>query len=118
MRLDSKKCTPCEAGTPPMSRDEIKARLKDVPGWDVNDRGRLTRTFKYDTFMNALTQLNRVADLAEKEGHHPDICLMDYNTLKVSLWTHASKGLTENDFIMAAKINKELPEQTTPAINR
>lgn len=118
MGLSDKKCTPCEAGTPPFSRDEVKGRLKDVPGWDVNDKGRLTRSFKLDTFTNAVARLNKVADIAEREGHHPDVCVMGYNTLKVSLWTHASKGLTENDFIVAAKINLELERQAMPAISK
>ena len=103
--LTRKRCVPCEAGTPPMPPDEAKRLAEQVPGWELKpDEQKLVRRFKLKDFREAMAFLNRVADLAESEGHHPDIHI-SWNRVRLELTTHAIKGLSENDFIMAAKIS-------------
>ena len=102
--LAGKKCVPCEGGTPPLEHDKIQEYLKDVEGWDVKDGKRLERTFKFKTFRESIDFVNQVANLAEQEGHHPDI-IIRYKKVTFELSTHAIGGLSENDFIMAGKIN-------------
>ena len=104
--LAQKTCTPCRGGTPPLSLDEAKAYQKDAPDWALLEDGkRIERTFKFKNFEAALDFVDRVGALAEDEGHHPDITF-GWGYAKVSLFTHKIKGLHENDFIMAAKINR------------
>ncbi|MFO7155250.1 MAG: 4a-hydroxytetrahydrobiopterin dehydratase [Pseudomonadota bacterium] len=103
MDLRAKRCVPCEGGTPPMTEEEQRALLPQVPGWKV-EAGRLVKTFVFESFPQAIAFVNRMADLAEEEGHHPDFCV-HYREVKVSLWTFAIGGLSENDFILAAKID-------------
>ena len=104
--LLSKKCIPCSIGAIPLDTVEITIFLKDVaPGWEVMEDKRLERTFKFKDFKEALEFTNKVGALAEEEGHHPDICLA-WGKVVVTLWTHKIDGLHENDFIMAAKIDK------------
>ncbi len=106
MELLKKKCVPCEGGTPPMT-DEEEDRLKSqVPDWDL-DRGathKLAREFKFKNFKAALAFVNKVGAIAEGEGHHPDIHVY-YSKVVLELYTHAVGGLSENDFIIAAKID-------------
>jgi 4a-hydroxytetrahydrobiopterin dehydratase len=105
MSLASKQCIPCRGGMPPLNRDEAEAYLKEVPGWELSeDATRIQRNFKFKDFVTALAFVNRVADLAETEGHHPDISF-GWGYCNVTLYTHKIRGLHENDFIMAAKIN-------------
>ena len=106
--LTRRYCVACEAGTPPMSVDEAQALMEQIPGWELTDN-RLTRRFKFRDFKEAMAFVNRVADLAEAEGHHPDINI-SWNRVRLDLTTHAIKGLSENDFIMAARINALLPD--------
>jgi len=101
--LTTKKCIPCEIGTPPLPTDQANQLLVKTPDWIINDN-HLDRHFKFEDFKTALVFVNKIGDLAESEGHHPDICFT-WGKVDVSLTTHAAKGLTENDFIMAAKIN-------------
>lgn len=101
MNLVEKRCLPCEGGTPPLAEDEIRTLLKEIPLWSLRE-GHLFRSFKFRDFREAILFVNSVANLAEEEGHHPDICI-HYNKVDVEFWTHAIKGLSENDFIMAAK---------------
>jgi len=103
MELRTKRCVPCEGGVPPLTEEEQRALLPQVPGWKVED-GRLVKTFVFESFPRAIAFVNRMADLAEEEGHHPDFSV-HYREVKVSLWTHAIGGLSENDFILAAKID-------------
>lgn len=107
MDLTKKKCTPCEGDTPPMDVDEVRRYLEKVPGWDLSRDGqdRLERKFEHDDFTESMQFVDAVAGLAESEGHHPDICI-HYDTVDLTLTTHAAGGLTENDFIMAAKIDE------------
>jgi len=101
--LVQKHCIPCEAGTPPLTGQEAMALLEQVPGWQLEDN-KLTRRFKFRDFKEAMAFVNRVAALAEEEGHHPDIYI-SWNRVRLDLTTHAIKGLSENDFIMAAKVD-------------
>lgn len=102
--LTHKYCQACEAGTPPLTTSEAEALMPQVPGWTLEEN-KLTRKFKLKTFKEAMLFVNLVADLAEHEGHHPDIYI-SWIRVRLELTTHAIKGLSENDFIMAAKINE------------
>lgn len=104
MDLKSRRCVPCEGGVPPLDQGEQEALLPQVPSWRV-EGDRLNRTFVFDTFPDAISFIGRMADLAESEGHHPDFCV-HYRKVDVSVWTHAIGGLSENDFILAAKIDR------------
>ncbi len=104
--LAAKACFACEGGTPPMPADEVVKYIKQVDSdWKVIDNHHIVREFTFKDFKEAMKFVNAVADIANKEGHHPDIYIF-YNKVKLELFTHAVKGLSENDFIMAAKIDK------------
>jgi len=104
--LTQQKCIPCEVGGEPLKADEIAQVFPQLEGkWEVtNEDKRLEREFKFKNFKIAMQFVNRVADLAESEGHHPDLHI-HYNRVSIELWTHAVGGLSVNDFILAAKIN-------------
>lgn len=103
--LLSKKCKPCEGGVDPFDADTAHVYLFDTPGWIIDSESKkIEKEFKLKKFINSIEFVNAIADLAELEGHHPDI-FINFNTVKLELTTHAIKGLSENDFIMAAKIN-------------
>jgi 4a-hydroxytetrahydrobiopterin dehydratase len=113
--LRNKKCVPCEGGVPAVSREEAEKLLEDLPGWRLSDDGiRIRREWVVKDFMAGLDFFNRVAELAEEEGHHPDVHLAGYRNVSIELWTHAIGGLSENDFITAAKID-ELPVELKSA---
>jgi 4a-hydroxytetrahydrobiopterin dehydratase len=104
--LSKKRCIPCEGGVPPLSRDAAQALIQSLEGWSLSpDAKTITRTWTMKNFMAGIDFFNKVAAVAEDEGHHPDLHLEGYRRVTISLWTHAVGGLTENDFIMAAKIN-------------
>jgi 4a-hydroxytetrahydrobiopterin dehydratase len=109
MSLFEKKCTPCEGGAAPLSDAAARELLAQVSGWRIED-GKLRRSVALADFRAAMAFLNRVAAVAEKEGHHPDFCV-HYNRVEFTLWTHAAAGLTENDFILAAKIGRLEPRR-------
>ncbi|HEY0840600.1 MAG TPA: 4a-hydroxytetrahydrobiopterin dehydratase [Vulgatibacter sp.] len=104
MSLKQKRCVPCEGGVPKLGPEEQRKLGAEVPGWRVED-DRLGRTFVFENFLRAMEFLNRVAAIAEEEGHHPDFCV-HYRKVEMSLWTHAIGGLSENDYILAAKIDE------------
>ena len=104
MDLASQKCIPCQGGTPPLQGDEIKKYHVVVPKWTLKEKS-IERKFKFKNFVKAMDFLNKVAEIAEEEGHHPDIHLY-YNKLTLELTTHAIGGLSSSDFIMAAKIDR------------
>ncbi|HTP50757.1 MAG TPA: 4a-hydroxytetrahydrobiopterin dehydratase [Anaeromyxobacteraceae bacterium] len=106
MDLTSKKCVPCEGGVPKLAGKELEAMLRSVDGWDLRD-DRIHKHLRFRDFREAMAFVNSMADLAEAEGHHPDFAV-HYNTVDVVVWTHAAGGLTENDFILAAKIDRLL----------
>lgn len=109
MDLTQRKCVPCEAGTPALSKEKIRKFLTLVPEWELTEKGKIVRKFKFRNFAEALSFVNRVGDLAEDEGHHPDIKII-YNRVTLALITHTISGLSENDFVVAAKIT-ELAKQ-------
>jgi 4a-hydroxytetrahydrobiopterin dehydratase len=107
--LLKKRCTPCEGGTPPLSRAEAERLARSLPGWTLSqDTKKISRYWTVKNFMAGIDFFNKVAALAEEEGHHPDLHLEGYRNLSIAIWTHAAGGLTENDFILAAKI-EEIP---------
>jgi 4a-hydroxytetrahydrobiopterin dehydratase len=106
MTLASKTCTPCRGGIPPLTQDEAQRYLEQASGWSLHDEGkRIERSFKFGNFGEALDFVVRVGELAEREGHHPDIGF-GWGWAKVSWHTKKIRGLHENDFIMAAKTNE------------
>jgi 4a-hydroxytetrahydrobiopterin dehydratase len=103
--LATRTCVPCRGGTPPLKGAELHAISHQLPNWQVIDEHHITRTFSFPDFQKALDFVNRVGALAEEQGHHPDI-LLAWGKAAITLWTHAVNGLTESDFIMAAKIDQ------------
>ena len=104
--LEQKKCKPCEGMGNPLNTDEATEQLKNVEGWELNADGKsIAREYVTKNFMTAINFIGEVAAIAEGEDHHPDIHLTGYRNLKIDLSTHAIGGLSENDFIVAAKVN-------------
>ena len=103
--LASKTCVPCKGGIPPLAGKELADLAGQVPDWKVINGHHLTRSFKFPDFMQALAFVNKVGNVAEGQGHHPDI-LLAWGKAEVTTWTHKIDGLTESDFIMAAKIDR------------
>lgn len=103
MQLVDKKCVPCEGGMPPLTQEEAEKLHREVSDWKLEDTS-LSKEFSFKDFDKAMDFVNVVADKAEIEGHHPDIDIR-YNKVLLTLTTHAIGGLSENDFILAAKIN-------------
>ena len=105
--LRAKRCVPCEGGVPKYSPEEAQAQIIHHPQWEiVKDGQRIRRNWTAANFMAAMQFFNRVAELAEDENHHPDIHLEGYRNVSIEIWTHAIGGLSENDFILAAKIDE------------
>ncbi|AFU60281.1 putative pterin-4-alpha-carbinolamine dehydratase [Candidatus Nitrososphaera gargensis Ga9.2] len=105
MSLGEMKCEPCRGGMPPLTDEEIEQYHRQTRSWSVIEKDgikRLEKSFKFKDFAQALAFTNKVGELAEKEGHHPDI-LTEWGRVTVTWWTHKIKGLHRNDFIMAAK---------------
>lgn len=103
MSLEQKRCLPCEGFGGPLPETEAQKLHPFVPDWKLAD-GQLSRTFRFADFRQAMRFVNRMADLAEEEGHHPDFTV-HFNQVHVTIFTHAHNGLTENDFVLAAKID-------------
>lgn len=104
--LASKTCFACEGGTPPLEAKQIDEYKKAVDKeWEVLKLHSIKRKFRFEDFKEAMNFVNKVAEIAENEGHHPDIYIF-YSIVEIELYTHAVKGLSENDFIMAAKIDR------------
>ena len=115
MTLTEKTCTPCRGGIPPLTQDEALRLQAQVPDWGLGDDAhRIERTFKFRNFREALAFVVDVAALAEMEGHHPDVCF-GWGYAIVSLSTKKIKGLHENDFIMASKIDQRFERSAPPA---
>ncbi len=113
--LTQKKCKPCEGGAAPMTPTEANAYLAALPAWELSPDGKLIgRTYVMRWFMDAIEVIQKIAEVAEAEDHHPDIHLTGYRRLCIELMTHAIGGLSENDFILAAKI-ESLPKQLKQA---
>ncbi len=104
-RLNNKSCIPCRGDVPPLAKEKIGVFLAQLaPGWQVVEGERLERVCAFPDFKTAWAYLNRIAGLAEVEWHHPDLYLA-WGQVKIAIWTHAANGLTESDFILAAKID-------------
>ena len=118
--LISKHCIPCEGGVPPLAQDKIQESLKQVSGWQSAEGASpkgikyqfIKKEFKFADFKRAISFVNKVADLAESEGHHPNIHIY-YNRVFLELWTHSINGLFDNDFILAAKTDKIFSDNFT-----
>ena len=106
MGLAQKKCVPCRGGVPPLKGKELDKLLGELgKGWEVLNEHHLKKEFQFKNFREALDFTNKTGELAEEEGHHPDIYLA-WGRVTVTIWTHKIDGLTESDFILAAKINE------------
>jgi len=103
--LIKKKCVPCEGGTPPMSAEESNKYMSEVMGWELVEGKKIKKEFRFKNFKESLGFVNKVGALAEEEQHHPNITII-YNKVRITLSTHAIGGLSQNDFIMAAKIGQ------------
>jgi 4a-hydroxytetrahydrobiopterin dehydratase len=103
--LASKTCVPCKGDVPPLKGAELQRLKNEVPGWEIVNEHHLEKTYKFPDFVKALAFVNRVGELAEQQGHHPDIYLT-WGKVGIKTWTHKIDGLTESDFILAAKIDQ------------
>jgi 4a-hydroxytetrahydrobiopterin dehydratase len=104
--LAARKCGPCSGKTQPLAHDRVRELLAEVPHWSLGADGkRISRSWRVRDFTTGLEFFRRIAEVAEAEDHHPDLHLANYRDVTVELWTHAAGGLTDNDFIMAAKID-------------
>ena len=104
--LISKKCVPCEGGTVPMKQEDVLKYLGHVQGWKAEEDRSIVKEFRKKNFREAILFVQHIGELAENEGHHPDILLHNWNRVRITLSTHAISGLSENDFILAAKIDR------------
>jgi len=102
--LASKKCVPCEGGVKPFTQTEIQDHLRLVSGWQVVEEKKIRKEMKFRDFAALMKFVDRMAQLAESEGHHPDF-FVSYSQLIITIWTHAIGGLSENDFILAKKLD-------------
>ena len=103
--LASKTCVPCQGGVPPLTGEALGVLAAQVEGWEVVDEHHLQKTYRFSDFKSALRFVNQVGELAEEQGHHPDIELA-WGRVGVKIWTHKIDGLTESDFVLAAKVDR------------
>lgn len=103
--LAERECVPCRGGVPPLKNDEIQKLLGQLADWESVGEHHLRKQYKFADFRETLDFVNRVGELAENQGHHPDICF-GWGKAEVTIWTHKIDGLTESDFVLAAKIDK------------
>lgn len=114
-QLARKRCQPCEGGVEPCALDAARDQLRNLPGWRLTHDGqRIRKDWTVRNFMAGMEFFQRVAQVAEDDGHHPDLHLEGYRKVWIELWTHAIGGLSENDFILAAKI-EQLPVELKPS---
>lgn len=104
MKLAEKRCVPCRGGVPPLQGAALEDMKAQVIGWEVRAGHHLFKSYGFPDFASALAFVNRIGETAEREGHHPDI-LLAWGKVEVTIWTHKIDGLTESDFILAAKID-------------
>lgn len=105
MDLLNKKCIPCEGGVKPLTKTEAEKYLAEIEGWKLNQKvTEISKEFKFQDFIGAINFVDKIAEVAEAEGHHPDVQI-HYNKVLIELATHSIGGLSENDFILAAKID-------------
>lgn len=102
--LAQRQCVPCRGGVPPLAGEEIKKLHDQLQGWEVVNQHHLRKEYRFSNYSEALAHVNHISEIAEAEGHHPDICF-GWGKVEVLIWTHKIDGLTESDFILAAKID-------------
>ena len=105
MQLAEQDCVPCKGGVPPYGPEQIAPLMKELDGWKAESNHHLIRSYDFPDFMSALAFTNRVGELAEEQGHHPDI-MLSWGKVKLTIWTHAIDGLSQSDFVLAAKIDR------------
>jgi len=103
--LANRECVPCRGGVPPMKGAEINEFSSQIHEWEVVNEHHLKKTFRFKNFRETLDFVVRVGELAEEQGHHPDICF-GWGKAEITIWTHKIDGLTESDFVLAAKIDR------------
>ena len=103
--LSSKQCVPCRGGVPPLQGQEITRLQDQLTGWEVVNEHHLKKNYEFPDFREALQFVNQVGEIAEEQGHHPDIAF-GWGKAEITIWTHKIDGLTESDFILAAKIDE------------
>jgi 4a-hydroxytetrahydrobiopterin dehydratase len=108
--LEKKKCVPCRGGIPPLDSAEIRPLLEQLNQWEAVENHHLKKTFTFENFVSALGFVNQIGAIAEAEDHHPDLYLA-WGRVAVEIWTHKINGLSESDFILAAKIDALWREQ-------
>lgn len=111
--LADKKCVPCRGGVPPLKGEALRGLAVEVPDWKIIEEHHLAKTFLFADFKTALDFVNRVGEVAEREGHHPDLGL-SWGKVDVKIYTHKIDGLSESDFILAAKIDREFFRASKP----
>ncbi|HXK06738.1 MAG TPA: 4a-hydroxytetrahydrobiopterin dehydratase [Verrucomicrobiae bacterium] len=105
MSLAEKHCVPCRGGVPPLKGEALEQLKSQLPGWQVVDEHHLLKTYSFPDFRTALDFVNKAGAIAEAEGHHPDL-LLSWGRVEAKIWTHKVNGLTESDFILAAKLDE------------
>jgi 4a-hydroxytetrahydrobiopterin dehydratase len=108
--LASRHCVPCRGGTPPLTGEALEKFKRELPDWQVVQEHHIEKTFRFPDFKTGLDFVNRVGALAEAEGHHPDLCLA-WGRVQAVIYTHKINGLSESDFILAAKIDQAFQER-------
>jgi 4a-hydroxytetrahydrobiopterin dehydratase len=109
--LADKACIPCRGGVPPLDRDAADTLLRQLSGeWRINERGHLANRYTFSDFLGAMKLANAIAEIAEAEQHHPDLTVR-WGSCEVEIWTHKIDGLTESDFVLAAKIERARRQQ-------
>lgn len=108
LTLADRPCVPCRGGVPPLGEEAVQELLSQLDGWTVVDGHHLTKEYTFDDFAKGLGFVNRVGVEAEKAGHHPDI-LLSWGRVRIDIWTHKIDGLTESDFVLAARCDRVLP---------
>jgi len=103
--LASKTCVPCRGGVPPLNGEVLASLGRQVDGWEVVEEHHIRKLFKFPDFRQALKFVNQLGEIAEEQGHHPDVYLA-WGKVEITIWTHVIDGLTESDFILAAKIDR------------
>jgi 4a-hydroxytetrahydrobiopterin dehydratase len=103
--LASRQCVPCRGGVPPLAAEQIEPLLAQLSGWSVVAGHHLSKSYSFEDFASALAFVNRVGEVAERNGHHPDVALA-WGRVRLDLWTHKIDGLSESDFVLAAKCDQ------------
>ncbi len=110
-QLAEKQCVPCRGGVPPLEAERVTVLLGQIDGWSAERNHHISRTFKFPDFASALSFVNRVGAIAEAQNHHPNIYLT-WGEVRIDIWTHKIDGLTESDFVLAAKVDAALPNKS------